>query len=110
MIELTVLNYLAEQMSVPVYMEMPAEMPDSFVLVEKTGSGKDNRIDRATIAIQSYAPTLYEAAALNDAVKEAMDGMAYAENVFRAKLNSDYNYTDTSVKRYRYQAVYDMTY
>ncbi|MBR3097490.1 MAG: hypothetical protein IKH17_06375 [Bacteroidales bacterium] len=110
MIELTVLNYLAEQMSVPVYMEMPAEMPDSFVLVEKTGSGRDNRIDRATIAIQSYAPTLYEAAALNDAVKEAMDGMAYAENVFMAKLNSDYNYTDTSVKRYRYQAVYDMTY
>lgn len=110
MIELTVLNYLAEQMSVPVYMEMPAEMPDSFVLVEKTGSGRDNRIDRATIAIQSYAPTLYEAAALNDDVKEAMDGMAYAENVFRAKLNSDYNYTDTSVKRYRYQAVYDMTY
>ena len=110
MIELTVLTYLAEQMSVPVYMEMPAEMPDSFVLVEKTGSGRDNRIDRATIAIQSYAPTLYEAAALNDAVKEAMDGMAYAENVFMAKLNSDYNYTDTSVKRYRYQAVYDMTY
>lgn len=110
MIELTVLNYLAEQMSVPVYMEMPAEMPDSFVLVEKTGSGRDNRIDRATIAIQSYAPTLYEAAALNDTVKEAMDGMAYEENVFRAKLNSDYNYTDTSVKRYRYQAVYDMTY
>ena len=42
--------------------------------------------------------------------EEAMDGMAYAENVFMAKLNSDYNYTDTSVKRYRYQAVYDMTY
>ena len=84
MIELTVLHYLESQLDVPVYMAMPEEMPGSFVLSEKTGSG--------------------------EAVKAAMDTMADTENVFRARLNSDYNYTDTSVKRYRYQAVYDLTY
>ena len=25
-------------------------------------------------------------------------------------LNSDYNFTDTAAKRYRYQAVFDVTY
>lgn len=110
MIEKTVLDYLAGRVTVPVYMEMPEEMPASFVLVEKTGSGVDNRIQRATFALQSYAPSMYEAAELNYLVKAAMDAMPETENVFRCKLNSDYNYTDTSIKRYRYQAVYDLTY
>ncbi len=110
MIEETVLDYLAARLTVPVHMEMPERMPASFVLVEKTGGGKDNHIDRATIALQSYAPTMYEAAELNYVVKALMDAMPDTENVFRCKLNSDYNYTDTSVKRYRYQAVYDLTY
>lgn len=110
MIERTVLNYLEAQLSVPVYMEMPEDMPASFVLVEKTGSGRDNHINRATLAIQSYAPSLEGAAELNELVKAAMDAMPDTEDVFRSKLNSDYNYTDTSVKRYRYQAVYDLTY
>lgn len=110
MIELTVLHYLESQLDVPVYMEMPEEMPGSFVLLEKTGSGRDNRIDRATFAIQSYSPSMAGAAELNETVKAAMDTMADTENVFRARLNSDYNFTDTSVKRYRYQAVYDLTF
>lgn len=110
MIEKTVLDYLTERLSVPVYMEMPEQMPDSFVLIEKTGGGRDNHIDRATIALQSYAPSMYEAAELNYVVKALMDAMPDTENVFRCKLNSDYNFTDTSVKRYRYQAVYDLTF
>ena len=32
------------------------------------------------------------------------------DNVSKAKLNSDYNYTDTAKKRYRYQAVYEVIY
>ena len=31
-------------------------------------------------------------------------------NVFRCELNGDYNFTDTETKRYRYQAVFDLTY
>lgn len=115
MIELTVLNYLQTALttsdgSIPVYAEMPVEMPTTFVVLEKTGSGRNNRIDNATIAIKSYAPTLYEAASLNETVKAHMDEMANNTTVFRCKLNSDYNYTDTSLKRYRYQAVYDIYY
>ena len=36
--------------------------------------------------------------------------MAESTNIFKSSLNSDYNFTDTSTKKYRYQAVYDIYY
>ena len=115
MIELTVLNYLTTCLTtssetIPVYMEIPEEMPETFVVIEKTGSATDDKINSATIAVQSYAPTLYDAALLNESVKSFLDTLADSCDVFRCRLNSDYNYTDASLKRYRYQAVYDLTF
>lgn len=110
MIEKIVLDYLTDCLSVPVYMEMPEEPPASFVLLEKTGSSRRDWIDEATLAIQSYGATLLEAASLNEAVKTAMQSITDLASVSRAELNSDYNYTDTTSKRYRYQAVYDFVY
>ena len=109
MIEIIIKNYLAEKLSVPVVLEVPANSPKSFVLLEKTGS-REERIDRAMLAIQSYAPSMYEAARLNERVKAAMDSAAELDAVSASRLNSDYNFTDTTTKRYRYQAVYDLVY
>ncbi|OOV85805.1 hypothetical protein BTA35_0216720, partial [Oceanospirillum linum] len=61
-----------------------------------------------TFAFQSYAPSMYEAAVLNEAVKETVEGMIELDEISKIKLNSDYNYTDTTTKEYRYQAVFDM--
>lgn len=108
MIEEKLLNYLARQLEVPVRMEVPEDAPDEFVVIEKTGSGMENYIYTATFAVQSYAPTMYEAAALNEMVKDAMSGLTTLPCVSRSALNSDYNFTDTTEKRYRYQAVFDI--
>lgn len=110
MIEIIIKNYLAEKLSVPVALEVPADPPKSFILLEKTGSSREERIDRAVLAIQSYAPSMYEAARLNERVKAAMDSAAELDAVSASRLNSDYNFTDTTTKRYRYQAVYDLVY
>lgn len=110
MIEKTVLDYLAKSLDVPIVMEVPEKLSGKFVKIEKTGSNTEDYINRATLAIQSYAPTLYEAAELNEAVKDALDVMAETEDISRAKLNSDYNFTDTARKLHRYQAVYDFTF
>lgn len=110
MIELILLEHLNDALSVPVVMEVPAVKPDAFVLVEKTGGRKSNQICSATVAIQSYHTSLYNAAMLNESVKVAMEGIVERDDVSRAKLNSDYNYTDTASKTYRYQAVYDVVY
>lgn len=110
MIETIVLDYLSEVLSVPVSMEVPEDPPDQFVVIEKTGGGEENHIKSATLAIQSIAPSLYEAAVLNENVKNAMDGIAALDAICRSNLNSDYNFTDTASKQYRYQAVFDLIY
>lgn len=108
MIEKTVLDYLNENLDVPVYMEIPAKPDDSFVIVEKTGSGVENRIYSAMICIQSYAQTLLEAAELNEEVKALMERINELGEIGSCRLNSDYQYTNVTTKHYRYQAVYDI--
>lgn len=108
LIEKIILDHLGGRLLVPVYTEMPANPPSKFVLIEKTGSRRSNLIDHATIAIQSYGNTLLESANLNEAVKASMYEIVEESNVSSCELNSDYNFTDTTLKRYRYQAVFDV--
>lgn len=108
MIEKIVLDYLTSELSVPVYMERPEHVPEKYVIVEKTGSGKSNRINSANIVVQSHASTLYDCATLNEQVKSAMEGITILSYVYSCKLNSDYNYTNTTDETYRYQAVFDL--
>lgn len=111
MIEKTILDYLSARLpDVPVKMEVPTNRPAVFIVIEKTGSSRVNHIDSATIAVQSYAESLYDAAALNEQVKAAMFDAITLDSISRAALNSDYNYTDTASKHYRYQAVFDVTF
>lgn len=108
MIEKTVLDYLRGAMSVPVHMEMPRKPVGEFCVIEKTGSDIENQICTATIAVQSYAPNMLEAARLNDDVKRAMFDLRTLPTIARCKLNSDYNFTDTAMRIYRYQAVFEI--
>lgn len=108
MIEKIILDYLSERFTEPVLMEEPEVKPVTYVLIEKTGSGETNHIGSATIAVQSYAPSLYDAAALNERVKTAMKNAITMDEIVKVTLNSDYNYTNTASKRYRYQAVFDV--
>lgn len=108
MIEETLRGYLKDRLDVPVYMEIPEDMPETFVVLEKVGGGMENHIYSAAFAIQSYGMSLYAAAVLNEEVKGAMLYGGTPAEITGIRLNSDYNYTDTSTKRYRYQAVYDI--
>lgn len=85
-------------------------MPESYVIFEKTSSGKRDYANSATFAFQSYAPTLYSAAILNEEVKSAVENMIELDDISGIHLNSDYNFTDTETKEYRYQAVFDINY
>ena len=108
MIEETVLDYLSEKIPVMVRMEEEPNMPNEYILVEKTGGGETNHIRRATIAVQSYAGSLYRAMQINEEVKGAMEDIVVLDEISRCTLNSDYDYTDTTRKKYRYQAVFDI--
>ena len=57
MIEKIIYDYLTSALAVPVGLEIPAAPPVSFAVIEKTGSGEENKIFSATVAEQSYGPT-----------------------------------------------------
>ena len=102
------LDYLSTQLSVGVYAEAP-DQTTGYVLLDQTATSNANHITTTTIAVQSYGATLYGAMALNEAVKEAMEGFAEQPQVASVKLETDYNFTNTATKQYRWQAVYHIT-
>ena len=51
MIEVIIKNYLAEKLSVPVVLEVPADPPKSFALLEKTGSSREDAGDPVLRAV-----------------------------------------------------------
>ena len=111
MIEKKVYDFLNSKMLVPCYLERPEkDIPESYIVLERTGGGKTNQLSTATFAIQSYAPSMYGAAQLNDVMKSTMEQMVDVTDIFSVKLNSDYNYTNNTFKGYRYQAVFNIIY
>ena len=111
MIEKIILDYLTGA-SVTAYMEVPAGGgTPPFCIIEKTGGSEENRLRHATVAIQSYGASLYGAASLNEQIVALMgDPFLALPEIASCDLNSDYNYTDTTKKLYRYQAVFDIVY
>lgn len=112
MIEKIILDYIEYNLpSVPCYMERPEEKPSgSYIILEKTGSSLENHLPSATIAVQSYAPTLEQAAQLNQAVKGILLESYTVKEISGVRLQTDYNFTDTATKQPRYQAVFDFYY
>lgn len=111
MIEITILEYLKSKIGIEVYLETEKACKDkNYIIIEKTSGGYRNHVNSATIAIQSYGDSMYAAAKTNEEVKEEMLKMPIFENIGSCKLNSDYNFTDLSEKKYRYQAVFEIKY
>ncbi len=109
MIERILIEYLNNVLTQPVYVERPENPPREYVVIQKLGSSKKNQISQAMMAFQSYSDSLYEAALLNEDVKAAVEASVSLPEISSAKLNSDYNFTNTASKQYRYQAVFNIT-
>lgn len=110
MIEKIVYDYLNNELTTPVYLEIPKAKPSKYYTIEKTGGDIENKIIKSNIVIQSYGKTLFEAASMNETVKGLMlDGLVTLDSISRVELNSDYNYTDPTTAIYRYQAVFVVT-
>ena len=104
-------NYLENKLNITVLLEKPNNPIDKYIVIDRTGSGETNHLPEATVAFQSYANTKYEAALLNESIKEAIKSSVDEMHEVRGiTLNSDYPFTDTQSKQYRYQAVYDIRY
>lgn len=103
--------FKAQIPNVPVGAELPADPSIPCIIIEKTGGGLEETISSATVAVQSYGETLQNAMILNETVKDIMINKLIEEpEICNVTLNTDYNFTDTTAERYRYQAVFDIKY
>ena len=111
-IEQLVQRHLEGKTVYPAFLEEPAksERPPRYYIVARVGVSPENHIHRGRITVQSYAPSLVEAMALNRAAYDAMQSLPELSAVTAAGLVSDYNFTDEETGRYRWQAVYAVNY
>ena len=111
-IEVTICDYLENILSIPTYLERPVNPEGEYILVEKTGSSRQNCINQAMIAVQSIVSSrsgsMLRASEINELVKAAMYDLPFLDEVASCRLNSDYNFTNTDTAEYRYQAVFDV--
>lgn len=110
MIEVVIKKYLDQVVDVPVLLEHRTGLTGKYIIFEKTGSSKANQLVSATFAFQSYADSMYEAAQLNKDLISYVESLIKLPSIAKVKLSSDYNFTDTETKKYRYQAVFDINY
>ena len=108
MIEKTILDYVAAALPVPVRMEIPANPVTRFVVLKRSGEGRENLVEGALLIADSYAESLLEAAKLNEQVKSVLDDLDTLDEISNVHLSTDYPVFDTGNKRYRYQAVYEI--
>lgn len=96
--------------SVPVYLVIPEEQPSKFIVFEKTRGSENERLRTAVFVFDSIAPTMQDAAELNEEVIKALKNIVVLSEITHAGLVNDYNATDTTKKNYRYKAVFEFVY
>lgn len=109
MIEKIILDYLSQALDDPVTMEIPASPPERLYVLEKVGGGREDLVRHTMLALSSRAPSLYEAAQMQETAMGIMFNAAALDAVSDVKLNTEYNNTDTASKDYQYEAVYEIT-
>ena len=112
-VENLIVQWLAGQpelAGIPVSTNVPANRPDSFVTLERTGGAEDTRglIDRPTLAVQCWAPTRTKAGDLAETVKHVLRRATGIPQVKHVAIESTINFPlDESTPRYQLTA--DMT-
>lgn len=109
MIETVLLDYLENALKLPVSPEYPEDPPERFVVLRFGNTTRENLLETTMVIAESYEGSLLKAAQLNQQVKAAMDALPELPEISAARLASDYPAPDTKNKRYRYQAVYNIT-
>jgi len=107
--EAIVIGHLVDE-GYPAYADVPADRPDEFVTVELTGaSRRSHAVWSATLAVQCFARTRYEASELACGLVPAIESLVEEPEVTRAEVDNLYNYTDLESGQPCYQLTVSMT-
>ena len=110
MIEITVINSIEEYTGIPAYMEVPEMPPERYAVVECVGGSINETISNSLVAVQTYAASLYDAAADCDTVTQALlYQMVNKPDIASVNVNGGkVNFTIPDSKQYRYQVIFEI--
>lgn len=109
-IEQLIYEYLSDEIEdVPVFPEIPtSNLPETFIVFNVIDRGLVDYIEAVTVEFWSYAPTIYEASALDEVVRETMLNMVSLPEISSSKLGGGRHYNDTTLKKHRYRCYFNL--
>lgn len=110
MIDVTLREYLLEDLDVPVLFEKPKQKPTTYVLIKNIDSGYINHISAATYAFTAIAPSFYEAKVLSDRVKTALFNSISLPQITSAKLGGQNGSAVATESAYEYELIFNFYY
>ena len=110
LIEPVVLNYLNENMNIPVETEIPKSLPEKFVVFTIVERGRKNFINHVTIEFHSYAKRKLDAAEIDEQVRMLMEDIIVLPEVAASRLSGGNDINDPEIDRYRYRCYFNLTY
>lgn len=116
MIEIELIKHLTEQLDVPVYAEVPANPPQVYVVIQRTGGSTEDYIDHASVAIQSCVQQSSDGTGklasikLDGTVRRVMGNFIAKTGISACRCTRTYDFTDPETKTYRYQSIFEITY
>ena len=107
MIEVVLREYLIDELSIPVYMEVPKSAPSEYVLLQLIDSGRINHVDAATFSVIVRSDSLYGAAQLRDSVKNALFDSISLSCISHADQGGEMANVDSANKVYQYELIFN---
>ena len=110
MIEVTLREYLSDNMDIPVVMEHPKSSKKKYVLMQLADGGQTNHIDMATFFVNVYADSLYEAAEIKEKVKTLLMDAVSIPGITKVTLGQEQANTDSANHLYLYNLTFNFYY
>lgn len=103
------LNTVFAGEGVPVYLETPKTLPKKFIVFTLIDRGKENRINEVTLEFMSYADSKFEAASLDETLREAMEEIVTYPDI-SCRFGGGNDNPDNTLKKHRYRCYFNLYY
>lgn len=110
LIEQVVQDYLTNELgNIGVYPENPKPLPDKYVTFRIMDREKRNHINGVTFEFSSLASSKFEAAQLDELVRDAMENIIVIYDI-SCHFGGGNDDMDTSINKYRYRCYFNLFY
>lgn len=110
-IESLIRTYLCEKLNMDrIYPETPNDISGNMIIYRVIERGLENYLNSVTVEFFSYADSKLEAAELDESLREAMLAFCELDAISASQLGGGSDDMDSTLKKYRYRAYFNIYY